>query len=348
MIKFSLKFLIIYSILATSFAFDTSKEIEALNLEYNNYKNYPILIFDKDIISDLLTDSREENISLIQKYMVSKFSIEVTKREADTILDYHTIMNNSASALPFRDRQSSDYRFCAVFPSGAKTDHKQEVKRILGITPDLNPYPKDTVEKVMSLMSLEELKLISLYHELSHCLDKKFVPNEYDTSTHNIHMAESFAESLAIMIVAMKFNFNGLALRRSIVRGYYTRYMGNHIMNDDSLIVMHPGARAMGAVYYLSPVLLSVDQLVSSYQFRRSNFTLDELNNLALENTENYALPSRTLAALVNFLKNGKQNSLEHYEDLYRSSPDLFYITYLNLKKEISFLEDLDFLIDSF
>ena len=348
MLKLSIKFLLVYSMVTASLAFDTSKEIEVLNSEYNNYKSYPILVFDKDIINDLLVDSRKENISTIQKHITSKFSIEVTEREADTILDYHTVLNSSASALPFRMRDSSDYKFCAVFPSGAKTNHEQEVKRILGITEDLNPYPKNTVEKVMNLMSLEELKLISLYHELSHCLDKKFVPNAYDTSSHSIHMAESFAESLAIMIVTKKFNFNGLALRRSVVRGLYTRYMGNHIINDDTLIVMHPSAKQMGAVYYLSPVLLSIDQLVSSYQFRRDSFSLDELNQLALENSENFALPSRSFAALVNFLKNGKQSSLEKYENLYRSAPDLFYLTYLNLKKEISFLEDLDFLIDSF
>ena len=63
MLKLSIKFLLVYSMVTASLAFDTSKEIEVLNSEYNNYKSYPILVFDKDIINDLLVDSRKENIS---------------------------------------------------------------------------------------------------------------------------------------------------------------------------------------------------------------------------------------------------------------------------------------------
>lgn len=343
-----IKILLLCVMPLSSFAFDTSPEISSLNKEFNGYEKYPIIIFDKELIVNKLSNSKNENIKIISDHMKSHFNLDITKHEADTILDYHTILNNSASALPFKTSSSKDYKFCAVFPSGAKTDHKEEVKRILGISEDLNPYPTGTVQKVMKILSLKELKLISLYHELSHCLDEKYIPDTYNTNGHHIHMAESFAESLAMLFVTKRFGFRNIALRRSILRGLYSKYMGKHIINDEDAIVMHPSAKEMGIVYYLSPTLITINKILQSYKFRSQKHTTQELSKIALDNVENYAFSSRTFAALANYLKNGKKETLNQYHDFSVSSPDLFYPTYLRLRKEILFFDDLDFLITSF
>ncbi|PIK15530.1 hypothetical protein [Halobacteriovorax sp. JY17] len=348
MVNYFLKLLLISSLSFSSFAFDTSAEIESLNKEFNSYSKYPILVFDKGLISSLLTGAKDNDINTITSYVKSKFHLIVDKSEAETILDYHTVLNNSASALPFRGRKSGEYKFCAVFPSGAKTDHREEVKRILGITNELNPYPENTIEKVMNLLSLKELKLVSLYHELSHCIDETFVPDQYSTESHSIHMAESFAESLAMLFVAKRFDFRNIALRRSILRGLYTKYMGKYIINDEDMIVMHPSAKEMGVIYYLSPTLISINELLQSYSFRSNHFSTEQLSKMALENIRNYSFNSRAFAAIVYYLKNGSDEALTKYHDFSVSAPDLFYPTYLRLRTEALFLDDLDFLLESF
>ncbi|GEM_PF-5897115 len=346
MIKKLIKLLILTVISFSSLAYNTSSEVELLNKEFNQNEEYPIIIFDKNKIQNLLTESKSENLKLIEQYILKTFGIELEKHDSETILDYHTVFNSSASALPFKESRTNKYRFCAVFPSGSNLEHEGEVKRILGITDEVNPYPKNTVKKVMKLLSLKELKLISLYHELSHCLDKTYIPNMTMPESHNIHMAESFAESLSLLFVTKRFNFRNIALRRSILRGLYTKYMGKHIINDEDTIVMHPSAKSMGVIYYLSPTLLSLDSILSSYSFRIKDHTTDQLSAMALSNTENYSFDSRTFAAIVSYLKFGEKNSTSNYLDLAQSSPDLFYNTYLRLRREILFINDLEFLLD--
>ncbi|WP_372655657.1 hypothetical protein [Halobacteriovorax sp.] len=347
MIKEWIKIYFILVISLSSYGFNTTPEIERLNKEFNQGQEYPILIFDKDIIRNKLTDSKPKNLKIIKDYILEKFNIKLEKFDSETILDYHTVLNNSASALPFKDSRTNKYRFCAVFPSGANLEHKDEVKRILGITDNINPYPEQTVEKVMKLMTLKELKLISLYHELSHCLDKTYIPILSMPNSHNIHMAESFAESMSLLFVTKRFKFKNIALRRSVLRGLYTKYMGKHIINDEDTIVMHPSAKEMGVVYYLSPTLLSINSVLSSYKFRINNYSTKELGEMALKNTTNYAFDSRTFAAIVNYLKNGEQESISEYLRLTESAPDLFYSTYLRMRKEILFINDLDFLLEN-
>lgn len=347
MIKPLINFLILMALSLNSYAYDTSSQIDLLNKEFNGNEQYPILIFNKKEIRSLLTDSKVKNMEIIEKYILEKFNIKLEKYDAEIILDYHTSLNSSASALPFHDRKTDSYRFCAVFPSGADLNHRGEVKRILGITEEINPYPENTVEKVMKLMSLKELKLVSLYHELSHCLDKTYIPKLTMPSSHGIHMAESFAESLSLLLVTKRFDFRDLALRRSVLRGLYTKYMGKYIINDEDTIVMDRRAKEMGIVYYLSPTLLSLNSTLSSYNFRINNFTTIELAEMALKNTINYTFDSRAFAALVNYLKNGEDNSINQYQQMSQSAPDLFYVTFLRLRKEILFINDLDFLLDS-
>ncbi|CBW26377.1 putative exported protein [Halobacteriovorax marinus SJ] len=340
--------LILIALSSTTLAFDTTSEIEKLNTEFNQYQKYPIIIFNKDKIRSLLVEDKNQNIKSITLYMKETFNITIDHFEAESILDYHTVLNNSASALPFKEKRSKDYKFCAVFPSGAKTNHSEEVERILGIHDSLNPYPKDTVERVTELLTLKELKLFSLYHELSHCLDEKYIPDSFATDGHHIHMAESFAENLAALILTKRFEFRNIALKRSILRGLYTRYMGRHIIRDEDTIVMHPSAKQMGVVYYLSPTLIKLNDTLQSYDFRRGKQSMQELMAIAHSNVEEHAFSSRTFQAIAAYLKDGRENSLFRYRNFSASSPDLFYITYLRLRKEILFLDDLDFLLNSF
>jgi len=337
------KILIFILALQSTFAFDISKEVKELNGEFNSFKKYPILIFDKvKIKKDLANLNQTEQLSYIVKYVKETIDRDIDKNEADTILTYHTVMDGSASALPFREGFDGPYKFCAVFPSGSKTDHEGELNRVLGISSMGNPYPVGAVESLKAQLSLKELKLFSLYHELAHCLDKKYVPNQFDTSAHGVHQAESFAEVMALFLLFKKKGIRDLAYRRSMQRTLYTKYMGKFLATDPSVIAYNPLIKSGGAIYFVSPVLLKGQKLLTDYDFVGAKHSLDELVETSIEIVENFALESRDIPAVKSYLTNGREEALSQYMGLAKQSPDFFYQTYFNLKYNSDVIESID------
>lgn len=340
-----LKILLTIFLLKCTFAFSIQSEVETLNNEFNRYHKYPILIFDKAHVKSLLKNkSHEEKLEIIKRYVKQKVGVELDKYEADNILTYHTHMDQSASALPFRIDFDGDYKFCAVFPSGSDLNHRQELERVLGIAGDINPYPAKRVDSLEAILSLEELKLFSLYHELAHCLDPKYIPAG-NYSAHDIHKAESFAESLALLLLNKRKGMKQLGVRRSLQRTLYSKYMGKYLATDPNVIAYDELIREGGAIYYLAPSLMAAQKRLNDYDFIRADHNLDHLIKVAEEIVENVALESRDMAAIRTYFNNGREEALEQYRDFSKSSPEFFYQTFLNLKYHSGVIEDVDYFL---
>jgi len=339
---------ILLTLLLSSYAlsFSIQDEVRELNNKFNNYAKYPIIVFDKkEVISKIRGKSKQDQFQVLKDYVKDHSGVEISDFEADTILSYHTLMNSSASALPFRDGFDGDYKFCAVFPSGVESDHDAEVERILGANATPSIYPEGSIESVKKLMSLKELKLYSLYHELSHCLDPYFIPQSRRAG-HDIHQAESFAEVLALFLLSEKERFKSLGLRRSFQRTLYTKYMGKYLATTDDIIVFDETMRQGGIIYYLSPVLLRANQQLNDYDFRMKKKTLEDYIQVSYEIVNHHALSGRQFAALSLYLKDGKEQILKQYLNMMLSAPDLFYDTYLGLQFHISVIEDIDLVLE--
>lgn len=321
----------------TSWAFDISSEIQELDSKYRNYMQYPILIFNKEEITSKLSGDYEKDLDLVTKSVFEKFNLNITRVEADDILTYHTKLNGSATSLRFKDTG-----FCAVFPAQINGSRDEEVKRLLGISKQYNPYPKNIVKKAVSLVTLEELKLMSLYHELAHCLDSVFIPNHTFESSHSHHLVEGYAETLGLMMLQQKYQFNKLFLRRAALRSLYAKYFGKLLLTDPTIIVFEETEKEMGIVYDLSSMLLATQDI------NVRNQSLKQLEEEAKNIVEANSIPSRTISALRYYFQNDKTQALEMYKELAHNNPDLFFKTYINLTNKIEYYEHhLNLLLES-
>lgn len=326
------------------YAFNLSPEIAKLNTEFGNTKSYPIHIFDKKILKKKINGKSEElQLDIIVKYISDTIGVVITSYQADTILRYHTDMDGSASALPFQDSFFESYKFCAVFPSGKEVNQVEELNRFLGITAGQNPYPEELLKEAQKLISLRELKLYSLYHELSHCLDAHFAPKT-DNSPSAIHEAESYAEVSASLMLAKRFRIKNLILRRALLRSLYARYMG-HFLATSNLPTFDPSIRSGGAIYFLTPTLLAANKLASSFDFITNLVSSEEIDAHALNIVNEHALDNRDISALRAYFTQGKLMAIGKYQELSEDFPEAFIPTYLKLRSNINTLEDIDFLI---
>lgn len=328
---------------ASVLGYDNSFEVDALNKEFNGNHQYPIIIFDKSEVKGLITNKEySEQILIIKNYVESNFNLKLNNHEADAVLSYHTTFDSAASALPFMTADNSKYKFCAVFPSGVSTSLHEEIKRNLGIANLFNPYPSEIEFKLENKLDLEELRLISLYHELAHCLDKRFIPNSKNPSSYEIHQAESFAEVLALLMLDKRKKLSNLALKRVVQRSLYTKYMGKFLATNKDIIFLDKAMRDGGLIYFLTPSILAANKLMNQFDYRISTSETSKLiiyaENIVLDN----ALTSREFAALRIYLKEGRDTTIKQYKELAIKSPSYFFETYLNLKLYIDIIEEVD------
>lgn len=319
----------------SSYCFDLSDEVSQLNREYGNALDYPIIIFDKKEIVPLVKNLNENDArQVIIQYIKEKFDVTVSENEAHNLLPYFTSMNASAVALPFfEDYFSKKMKFCAVLPNGVENDLPSEVKRILGFDPAHNGYGNFDFKEIEKLFTIEELRLFSLYHELSHCLDKHFLPDNYigEPSAHGVHLSESFAEVNALFLLAQRKELNKLGTKRSILRTVYTKHMGPLLANGEISIFGGPLLKAGGVIYFLSPVLIAGQRMLEN--FRRKVLDLDLLETLELsrEVVEHHGINSRSFQAFVMTMSDGVENTQKHYKKMATLAPDLFLATYQDL-----------------
>ncbi len=335
-------------------ALELSTEITALNKEFNGSLGYPIMVVDKaDFQKRLMakglggTASERDITRELYFYAREKHGIDMPPDEAAQLAPYFLGRNGSASAMPFftDNVRREQMKYCVVLPSGLKTTHLQDIKRAIGADGQEELFKGIDVLKLQSLMTQQELELFSLYHELSHCLDQKFLRGmyEFETDPHDVHLAESFAEVNALLLLNQRHGFDKLGAARSLLRQVYSKYYGPAIAANKQVAFSVPVAKAGGSIYFLSPVLLAGQKEIDNR--RVQNISLDQTLELSKMLVEQHALPQRSFQALNMMMTDGAEKIVPHYQKLANKSPRHFLQAYQDLLFVKSTLDSLDLVI---
>lgn len=325
------------SVLASVNIWDEARD---LNQRFNSYSSYPIVVFEKDILLPKLKGLTEiSQQKVIREYISTKTDIELSDNDISNLIPYFGIMNGSATAVPLMNDSYDGKKFCAVMAADNQNSLIEETKRTLGITAVNNPYPSKAVSALSERFSLDELKLFSLYHELSHCLDSSLLKAMGDHSVHSIHMNESFAETNALLMLYKEKNMRRLGVKRAQLRALYSKYMGHYLATDQDLIVFDESMRSGGMIYYLTPSLMAAERYIEDYRSEILAADTEELIKISESIIKTNALTSRQMAAMKAYFQQGRDATLQQYQELAQDMPDLIYSTYL-------FLIELDTLME--
>lgn len=322
-----------------------SKTIKYVQEKYaNQFTEYPILIVDRDEVEYRYLknnafgegDEKESlRVAVIQEYISEKVGVELTDAEAATYEMYATAMKSSALAMPIMGRDyknRTDYVMCAVFPSSANTNQRLETHRILQLDA---PNAYDGIanyEGLKDQFTLEELRLFSLYHELGHCMDRKFMPDlykQYEPTPHHMHLGESYAEVFGLLMMELE-GHKGLALKRALYRNLYTSIMGKWFVANPGYGYGNPLYISGGAIYYLVPSLLEArKRLMAKNPLTVKN--LEEVKAAAKSIVETAGYKGRSFSAIDYWFKMGEDRALDLYHEYNLNMPDLFDGVYSDL-----------------
>ena len=334
-------------------ALDMSQEINGLNRDYGQAMGFPIMIFDKQEVRQRLQQKNllvagadeQQQAYIIYQYALEKFGVKMDGPDAANLVAYIAGQNNShASAMPFFKDARKTMKYCAVLPNGVENTHEQEVKRILGALDQEQIFKGFDFNKAYPLMTLEQLKLFSLYHELSHCLDQTYLPSlyEFEIDPHAVHQAESFAEVNALFMLAQRKDMTRLGSSRAILRGLYSKYYGPYLAQSGPSFFGGPAHQRGGSIYFLTIPLLKAQQEVESFQRRVKDLNLQQTLALSREIVKHHAMKSRSFQALHMMFTDGKEATEAHYLKLSRKAPDLFMYPYQDLLYFNSVLDSVE------
>jgi hypothetical protein len=339
-------------------------EIETLNRDFGQSQSYPIIILDKVELQQYIqakTDKAakdERSLEMAQgialrNYIKGKFQIEMTPSDVFELLPYMNGEKPGASAMPFfQDRVHFKYNLCVVIPSDAQTDPQAEFKRILGLDVKPELYRGANLGKLSSMMTSEELKLFSLYHELSHCLDQKFMPLMFQSETdpHQVHLAETFAEINALFLLSQRKGLSQLGYPRSLLRTAYSKYFGPDLAQTVASPFINNAAitTAGGSTHFFAPVLLKAQSYIHETPQRIASFTLAETITLSQSIVENFALSKYGSQALRETFANGRESTLAHYQKMATKAPHIFGIAYKDLIEALAILDSVDQKIENY
>lgn len=338
-----------FSIGPIAHAFDIAPEVKALNQEFNNYQ-YPILIVDKTDSESFLSSQNFEKlpenkqVDILKNYFLRTFRMPLETNHAINLIPYFTVLKSSAVAMPFADNGKN--KLCVVLPSDNKGDHLSEVQRLLGYDPSLDLYKKIDFQKLTKLLSLEDLRLISLYHELSHCLDPYYVVkfHNQDPDPHSIHQSESFAEVNALLMLSQRKGKRNLGTSRALFRGLYARHLGPFLAKQPPSMAGEAYNKG-GAIYFLSFPILEAQSQIENFSRRVRDMNLQETLALSKEIVEFRAIKSRSFQALYMAFHEGEEKAHTYYLGLAQRDPDYFMIAYNDLLHSLTFLKNLDRLL---
>ena len=338
-----------FSIGPIAHAFDIAPEVKALNQEFNNYQ-YPILIIDKADSESFLSSQNFEKlpenkqVDVLKNYFLRTFRMPLETNHAINLIPYFTVLKSSAVAMPFADNGKN--KLCVVLPSDNKGDHLSEVQRLLGYDPSLDLYKKIDFQKLTKLLSLEDLRLISLYHELSHCLDPYYVVkfHNQDPDPHSIHQSESFAEVNALLMLSQRKGKRNLGTSRALFRGLYARHLGPFLAKQPPSMAGEAYNKG-GAIYFLSFPILEAQSQIENFSRRVRDMNLQETLALSKEIVEFRAIKSRSFQALYMAFHEGEEKAHTYYLGLAQRDPDYFMIAYNDLLHSLTFLKNLDRLL---
>jgi hypothetical protein len=348
MVKTLLCFFIFYS--TSVVAADLTSEIQKINQKYGNTMPYPIVVLDKPAFkkfigkNDFFAKDEALIIKGLQSFISQNHKLAIGEEEATSLAALLIHSGKSALAHPVIDRDSRPYKMksCFVLPAVTQASHEAEVKRVLGadILPQL--YKNLDIKQVMRLLSLEELQLFSLYHELSHCLDQTYTIKNFesDPEGHGIHQSEAFAEVSALFLLSQEKDMSRLGAGRSILRTLYSKYYGPYLAQSPPSMA-GPAYNQGGTIYFLVTPILEAQVFIDRGALR--TLSLPQVLELSRRVVETHSLKSRTFQAMHRTFADGAPTLLE-YKKLAKDNPDLFLQTYqelLFIQQVLSTAEDL-------
>jgi hypothetical protein len=323
---------------------ELSKTVDYIQKTYaDNFSDYPILIFDMDEVEARYAkagafgegrDKERQRADIVQAYVKEEVGVDLSSSEAMGYEAYTTILKASAYALPTLmdgpDRKKV-YKMCAVFPASANSNKRLEMERMTGLkTP--GAYEHTTYAGLQKKLEFRELQLFSLYHELGHCMDRIFMPvnyNVYQVDSHDVHLSESYAEVFALMMLE-KEGLKGTGETRALIRNLYTQKMGKWFIDNPQNGFGNPLYLRGGLIYNLAPVLLAANEFLE----RDRNFVQQEVDVLLLkakEFVDKNALSSRGFHGIFLAMSEGREKIVSRYREYSLSLPSFFKDAYKDI-----------------
>lgn len=311
-----------------------SNLVEKVQTKYaDKFKEHPILIMDKDDINWRISQEKafgekgeKRRIKIIIKYVKEKTGVDIEHNDAINLDTYISILKNSAVAVPLTTNSWSkvEYKICTVFHADPNSNQRLESERLLGLQTG-DAYKEYKYEHLVNKLGFEQLQLFSIYHELGHCLDTKYLvaaQTAYD-DPHGIHQSESFAETAGLLLLTRE-GHKDLAGNRINMRSIYSRQFGQYLVDTPQMGFGNPNAKYGGIIYHMAPVLEASDKLIKEQRTQIEESTVSEILELSENIVENHALDSRTFHGISLFMENGKEETLVMYRNYEQSFPDLF------------------------
>ncbi|CAN0141753.1 unnamed protein product, partial [Chrysoparadoxa australica] len=204
-------------------------------------------------------------------------------------------------------------------------------------------YDDVTYEGLQEKLEYEEMQLFSLYHELGHCLDPYFMPenyNVYEVDAHSVHESESFAETFALLMLERE-GVKGTGQTRALLRNMYTQKMGKWFIDNPRNGFGNPLYLKGGLIYYLAPSLIAADEFVR----RNKDFLQGDIASLldkAKEIVEANSLPSRSFHGVFRLMSEDKEKILQQYREWSTNDPRFFKDVYIQM---LTFLDYSPYLL---
>ena len=311
---------------------------------------YPIHIVDRDEVEWLFAqklafgkENSQKRIDIIKEYIMSKTGVEIDDNDASNLDTFMHDIRNSAVALPLLESGGwgkKDYKMCVVMPASINTNQNLETYRLLSLEVE-ETYGDAKLHNIKNKLTLEQYLQMSLFHELSHCLDKKYMPATYngEEDTHAVHMSESFAETMALLMLNEE-GVQNLTQTRSKIRALYSRKVGHFMASNPQNGLGNPFYTSSGAIYFLSQSIDAVGTLLGEGQK-----AIGDLQILAEKIVEETAIESRSFTAIVAAL-GSVEEALKRYEKYANDWPDMFAKTLADLKDYLSYTDKI--VLDAF
>jgi len=301
------------------------------NTYASKFKDHPILVLKKDEINFRLAklglfgkENEKKRADEITKYVKEKTGVDVSYNDATNIDTYVSILKNSAVALPLKERyDSKKYKICVVFHADPSSNQRLESERVLALKTK-EAYGDVDFHSLSHRLPFETLKKFSIYHELGHCMDRKFMPtlNAWDDA-HGVHESESFAETAGLFFLA-KEGILDAGYERANMRTLYSRKMGKFFVDNPQNGFGNPNFQYGGMIYNLAPVLKAGQDYLDQNTNEVVNSSIDGLIGKATEIVDNHSVPFRAFNAIQMFFSKGEEAAIAHYEEYERDMPDFF------------------------
>lgn len=301
---------------------------------------YPIWIFDRDELNFIFVqrqvigdEKKQERLMVIKDYVLEKTNTLLNNNELDNLDTYLSLMTDSAVALPLvTSFASASYKFCAVFPLPPNGNAEVETERLLQLQ-TTSAYT-ESYSQLTKKMSLEELYLFSLYHELGHCADPIYMPQALSSTDDSqaVHLSEAFAEVFAYMALANRLGEH-IAVPRSLYRTIYSRRMGEFLAKDKSPgAALNPHRSRGGVIYYLTPYLMDAYEKVRFKKIKPQELSPQDLvTTIAHQIIDLNEIEHRSFTGIAMALLEDFEPTIEKYQENAFNSPEFFYTAYLQL-----------------